>query len=201
VDIRCGDGGLTENGTRGQTRGSSDARGVAGTGAGVSARTVSLPCAALGASACVVRRRFRAAYRGLFAINRTPRTLTSLFIPKISRFVDVIHSFASRFFFVATRVRQVDSNKWVFKRRSGLQILELILESIDVLISRINSRLTQGCVSNQKVGFSCTIDTDNSKFEESYSFSPRNEPDYTDKFTKLSAEKCSNEEIVPQTFK
>ena len=38
------------------------------------------------------------------------------------------------------------------------------------------------------------------KFEESYSFSPRNEPDYTDKFTKLSAEKCSNEEIVPQTF-
>ena len=54
VDIRCGDGGLTENGTRGQTRGSSDARGVAGTGAGVSARTVSLPCAALGASACVV---------------------------------------------------------------------------------------------------------------------------------------------------
>ena len=53
--VRCGDGGLTENGTRGQTRGSSDARGVAGTGAGVSARTVSLPCAALGASACVVR--------------------------------------------------------------------------------------------------------------------------------------------------
>ena len=56
-------------------------------------------------------------------------------------------------------------------------------------------------VSNQKVEFSCTIDTDNSKFEELSSFYPRNEPDYTYKFTKLSAEKCSNEENVPQTFK
>ena len=37
---------------------------------------------------------------------------------------------------------------------------------------------------------------DNSKFEELYSCTPRNEPDYAVTFTNLSAEKCSNEENV-----
>jgi hypothetical protein len=56
-------------------------------------------------------------------------------------------------------------------------------------------------IIQSNVEFRARVTRDNSKFEESSSFPRGNEPDYTHKFTKLSAEKCSNEENVPQTFK